>query len=87
VWSEHGQILTFYARISQLEDLLHSMGMKPTEHQMEEIVKELDQNHDGTIEFSEFLKVMAAPKRGSAAFKLMSRVSSCCSSPFRRQMR
>ena len=42
---------------------------------MEEIVKELDQNNDGTIEFSEFLKVMAVPKRGSAAFKLMTRVS------------
>lgn len=50
------------------------MGMKPTEHQMEEIIHELDQNRDGTIEFAEFLRVMAVPKRGSAAFKLMSRV-------------
>ena len=59
---------------NELEDVLRSMGMKPTEHQMEEIVNELDQNRDGTIEFHEFLKVMAVPKRGSAALKLMTRV-------------
>lgn len=59
----------------QLEDVLRSMGMKPTEHQLEEIINELDQNRDGSIEFAEFLRVMAVPKRGSAAFKLMSRVS------------
>ena len=58
----------------ELEDVLRSMGMKPTDHQMEEIINELDENRDGTIEFSEFLKVMAVPKRGSAAYKLMTRV-------------
>ena len=63
------------------------MGMKPTEHQMEEIIHELDQNRDGTIEFAEFLRVMAVPKRGSAAFKLMSRVRTepVCSSAFLRE--
>ena len=44
----------------ELEDVLRSMGMKPTDHQMEEIINELDENRDGTIEFSEFLKVMAS---------------------------
>ena len=63
-----------FSPFSQLEDVLQSLGMKPTEHQLEQIVNELDQNRDGTVELSEFLRVMAVPKRGSAAFKLMSRV-------------
>jgi len=66
--------LTHVCISDQLEDLLLSMGMKPTDHQMEEIINELDANGDGTITFSEFLRVMAVPRRGSAAFKLMSRV-------------
>jgi Ca2+-binding EF-hand superfamily protein len=42
-----------------LGTVLRSIGQNPTEEELEKIVKELDADGDGTIDFNEFLIMMA----------------------------
>ena len=38
---------------------MRSLGQNPTENELKELVEEVDANRNGTIEFDEFLELMA----------------------------
>ena len=44
--------------VNELLALMRAMGKNPTEEQLLNLVMEVDDDHNGTIEFSEFLDLM-----------------------------
>merc|ERR1712172_220262 len=54
--------------IKELGSAMRSMGQSPTDEELQEMIKEVDSNGNGTIEFSEFLSKMA----GKMAFSPIS---------------
>ena len=43
----------------QCKDIMMSLGLKTTEAELQDIVYQIDSNGNRTIEFSEFLSIMA----------------------------
>lgn len=43
----------------ELGTVMRSLGQSPTEAQLQEMINEVDLDHNGTIEFSEFLTLMS----------------------------
>ena len=63
--------------IVELAKLMETLGMKPTEEQLEQMMKEVDSDGSGDIDFSEFVTVMSrkvqaeyTPEQLKAAFKV-----------------
>ncbi|CRJ92834.1 hypothetical protein BN1708_017034, partial [Verticillium longisporum] len=42
---------------------MKSLGLKPSLEEVKEMIKEIDTDGDGRIDFDEFLEIMAAPAR------------------------
>ena len=38
---------------------MHKLGLKPSQDELEEIIKDIDKDDDGTIDYSEFLRLMS----------------------------
>ena len=45
--------------ISEMGVLMRSLGQRPSEDEVRDMINEFDQNGNGTIEFNEFLQMMA----------------------------
>lgn len=45
--------------INELGTVMRALGYNPTEHELQEMISEVDQDGSGTIEFIEFLQLMA----------------------------
>lgn len=45
--------------ISEMGVLMRSLGQRPSEDEVRDMVNEFDQNGNGTIEFNEFLQMMS----------------------------
>ncbi|KAG1347705.1 neo-calmodulin [Cocos nucifera] len=45
--------------LEELETVIKSLGQNPTEDELHEMIKEIDADGNGTIEFGEFLSLMA----------------------------
>lgn len=52
----------------ELIDVMRSLGQSPTNREVEEMIKKADQDGDGSIDFMEFLEVMAK-KLGEHTFE------------------
>jgi calmodulin len=48
--------------VKELGTVMRALGNNPTESELQDIINELDQNQDNTIDFPEFMNIMA--KRG-----------------------
>ncbi|RNJ55599.1 hypothetical protein D7B24_008384 [Verticillium nonalfalfae] len=48
---------------SELQIAMKSLGLKPSLEEVKEMIKEIDTDGDGRIDFDEFLEIMAAPAR------------------------
>ena len=44
---------------SELATVMRSLGQSPTEAEMKQIIAEFDKDHSGTLDFAEFLQLMA----------------------------
>ena len=44
--------------VEELKEVLVGLGQKPTEQELRDMINEVDQDRNGTIEFSEFLLMM-----------------------------
>jgi len=60
----------------ELKDVMTQLGQKPTDKEVADMIKSVDQDHNGTIEFDEFVQLMADKLSGTiddaemlAAFK------------------
>ncbi|XP_045498108.1 calmodulin-A-like isoform X2 [Colias croceus] len=51
--------------IAELGVVMRSLGQRPTETELRDMVKEVDQDGNGTIEFNEFLQMMSKKMRGA----------------------
>jgi Ca2+-binding protein (EF-Hand superfamily) len=51
--------------VRELGDLIRSLGQNPTEAELEDIIKEVDADRNGTIDFPEFLALMARKMRAT----------------------
>ncbi|EPS40158.1 hypothetical protein H072_6025 [Dactylellina haptotyla CBS 200.50] len=49
--------------IDELGDVMRSLGQKPTKDELQDIINEVDKDNNGTIDFQEFLTLMA-PREG-----------------------
>jgi len=45
--------------IDELGDVMRSLGQRPTEEELRDIINEVDRDNTGTIDFNEFLTLMA----------------------------
>lgn len=57
---EDGQIT-----MAELGVVMRSLGQRPTETELRDMVNEVDQDGNGTIEFNEFLQMMAKKMKGA----------------------
>ncbi|XP_075237398.1 calmodulin-like isoform X5 [Lycorma delicatula] len=57
---EDGQIT-----MAELGVVMRSLGQRPTETELREMVNEVDQDGNGTIEFNEFLQMMSKKMKGA----------------------
>lgn len=44
--------------LSELKQVLIALNFNPTEHLLRKVMKEMDSNRNGSVEFNEFVKVM-----------------------------
>ncbi|KAJ0176443.1 hypothetical protein K1T71_007622 [Dendrolimus kikuchii] len=51
--------------MAELGVVMRSLGQRPSETELRDMVKEVDQDGNGTIEFNEFLQMMSKKMRGS----------------------
>ncbi|XP_038220730.1 calmodulin-A-like isoform X2 [Zerene cesonia] len=51
--------------MAELGVVMRSLGQRPTETELRDMVKEVDQDGNGTIEFNEFLQMMSKKMRGA----------------------
>jgi len=42
-----------------LLNVLQKLGLNPTDEELQEIINEIDKDKDGTIDYSEFLRLMS----------------------------
>ncbi|XP_066928116.1 calmodulin-like isoform X1 [Clytia hemisphaerica] len=52
---------------TELETILKSLGQKPTQSELRDMINEVDADGNGTVDFSEFLTMMATKNKGSSA--------------------
>jgi len=52
----------------ELSDVMRSLGQKPSDREVEAMIQQADQDGDGSIDFMEFLEVMAS-KMGENSFE------------------
>ena len=52
----------------ELRQVLETMGQKPTEEELFQMISEVDDNMSGSIDFAEFIKVIEAQKERAEAF-------------------
>ncbi|KAG5185627.1 EF hand-containing protein [Tribonema minus] len=52
----------------ELRQVLEAMGQKPTEEELFQMISEVDDNMSGSIDFSEFLKVIENQKMRAESF-------------------
>ncbi|XP_053609009.1 calmodulin-A-like isoform X4 [Plodia interpunctella] len=51
--------------MAELGVVMRSLGQRPSETELRDMVKEVDQDGNGTIEFNEFLQMMSKKMRGA----------------------
>ncbi|XP_012282631.1 neo-calmodulin isoform X1 [Orussus abietinus] len=51
--------------MAELGVVMRSLGQRPTETELRDMVKEVDQDGNGTIEFNEFLQMMSKKMKGA----------------------
>lgn len=51
----------------ELETILKSLGTNPTEQELQDMIKEVDVDNNGTVDFSEFLTMMAGQMKDTDA--------------------
>ena len=44
---------------NELHNVLKKLGLNPTDQELEEIINDIDKDNDGTIDYSEFLRLMS----------------------------
>ena len=44
---------------SELRSVMHKLGLKPSQEELDEIIRDIDKDGDGTIDYSEFLRLMS----------------------------
>lgn len=44
---------------TELQNVLKKLGLNPTEEELQDIIQDIDKDNDGTIDYSEFLRLMA----------------------------
>ena len=44
---------------NELGKVMRQLGLNPSKEEIEDIVKEIDKDNDGTIDYSEFLRLMS----------------------------
>jgi calmodulin len=44
---------------NELLNVLKKLGLNPTEEELQEIIHDIDKDNDGTIDYSEFLRLMS----------------------------
>ena len=49
--------------VNELREVLMGLGQFPTEQELKDMINEVDENRNGTIEFSEFLVMMARQQK------------------------
>ena len=52
---------------SELEVILKSLGQSPTEEELQDMINEVDVDGNGTVDFHEFLTMMATKNKDSSA--------------------
>lgn len=45
--------------VTELAVVMRSLGQRPSENEVRDMINEFDQNGNGTIEFNEFLQMMS----------------------------
>ena len=58
----------------ELEIILKRLGQNPTDEELEEMIKEVDVDQNGTVDFSEFLTMMAGQMKENDAEEEMQEV-------------
>ena len=43
----------------ELETVMRSLGQNPTEHELQDLINDVDSDQDGSIDFNEFLAMMS----------------------------
>ena len=51
--------------IVELKEVMKSLGQNPTENELKQMIKSVDDNGDNEIDFEEFLILMSSKKQGS----------------------
>ena len=49
----------FYILLQELATVMRSLGQNPTEAELQDMINEVDEDGNGTIEFDEFLVMMS----------------------------
>lgn len=44
---------------NELQNVLRKLGLNPTEEELQEMIHDIDKDNDGTIDYSEFLRLMS----------------------------
>ena len=50
---------SFYILLQELATVMRSLGQNPTEAELQDMINEVDEDGNGTIEFDEFLVMMS----------------------------
>ena len=50
---------SFYIVLQELATVMRSLGQNPTEAELQDMINEVDEDGNGTIEFDEFLVMMS----------------------------
>ena len=59
----------------ELGTVMRSLGQNPTEAELQDMINEVDADGNGTIDFPEFLNLMARTRTAKKSFKRRSRCS------------
>ena len=43
----------------ELRQVMHKLGLKPSDEELQEIINDIDRDGDGTIDYTEFLRLMS----------------------------
>lgn len=45
---------------NELQNVLKKLGLNPTDEELQDIINDIDKDNDGTIDYSEFLRLMSS---------------------------